>query len=66
MKKKRQEKLLSLIWEQKIETQEELCEALKNAGFDSIIRINGDYDSDGKVTAADARSVLRESVGLEG
>lgn len=34
MKKKRQEKLLFLIREQIIETQEELCEALKNAGFD--------------------------------
>ena len=50
----------------KKENAEALAEKLKNAGFDSIIRINGDYDSDGKVTAADARSVLRESVGLEG
>ncbi len=34
MKKKRQEKLLSLIRENDIETQEELCAALKEAGFD--------------------------------
>ncbi len=34
MKKKRQEKLLSLIRESDIETQEELCSALKKAGFD--------------------------------
>ena len=34
MKKKRQEKLLSLIREQNIDTQDSLCEALKAAGFD--------------------------------
>ncbi len=34
MKKKRQEKLLSLIREQNIDTQEGLCEALKSSGFD--------------------------------
>ncbi len=33
MKRKRQEKLLSLISERDIETQEELCSALKEAGF---------------------------------
>ena len=34
MKKERQEKLISLITENNIETQEELCEALRAAGFD--------------------------------
>ncbi len=34
MKKERQEKLISLITENNIETQEELCEALRSAGFD--------------------------------
>lgn len=33
MKRKRQEKILSLISERDIETQEELCNALKEAGF---------------------------------
>ena len=34
MKKKRQEKLLSLIKERNIETQDGLCRALRQAGFD--------------------------------
>ena len=34
MKKERQEKLISLITENNIETQEELCEAVRAAGFD--------------------------------
>ena len=34
MKKERQEKLISLITENNIETQEELCDALRAAGFD--------------------------------
>lgn len=42
-----------------------LVKKLKEAGFEAVIRLNGDVDSDGKVTAADARSVLRKSVGLE-
>ena len=33
MKRKRQEQLLALISERDIETQEELCDALKEAGF---------------------------------
>ena len=37
---------------------------LKKAGFEAVVRLNGDVDADGKVTAADARSVLRKSVGL--
>lgn len=44
---------------------EDMVQKLKKAGFDAIIRINGDVDGDGKVTAADARTVLRKSVGLE-
>lgn len=39
---------------------------LKAAGFDAFVRVEGDVDGDGKVTAADARTVLRQSVGLEG
>jgi len=49
----------------KKEYAEALVQKLKSAGFDAVVRINGDVDADGKVTAADARSVLRKSVGLE-
>ena len=35
-----------------------LAEKLKKAGFEAIVRLNGDVDADGKVTAADARAVL--------
>ncbi len=48
----------------KKEYAEAYAEKLKKAGFDAVVRINGDVDGDGKVTAADARSVLRKSVGL--
>ena len=43
MKRKRQEKLLSLISERDIETQEELCEALKEAGLrdKTIVMVGG-------------------------
>ena len=39
----------------------------KKKGFDAIIvtEVKGDMDGDGKLTAADARDVLRKSVGLE-
>ena len=43
---------------------EALAKKLKKAGFEAVVRLNGDVDADGKVTAADARSVLRKSVGL--
>ena len=48
----------------KKEYAEALAKKLKAAGFDAVVRLNGDVDADGKVTAADARSVLRKSVGL--
>ncbi len=48
----------------KKEYAEAMVEKLKKAGFDAVVRLNGDVDADGKVTAADARSVLRKSVGL--
>lgn len=35
-------------------------------GFDAFVAVAGDVDGDGEVTAADARHVLRQSVGLEG
>ncbi len=43
---------------------------LKKAGFDAFLvsagdAVPGDVDGDGKVTAADARDILRASVGLE-
>ncbi|MBR5409232.1 MAG: SPOR domain-containing protein [Clostridia bacterium] len=44
---------------------EALQKKLKAAGFESIIKVDGDVDGDGKVTAADARQVLRQAVGLE-
>lgn len=45
---------------------EELREKAVKAGFkDAFIRLSGDVDGDGKVTAADARTVMREAVGLE-
>ena len=49
----------------KKEYAEAYCEKLKKAGFDAIVTIRGDVDNDGKVTAADARQVLREAVGLD-
>ena len=45
---------------------DELVKRLKAAGFDAFVKVEGDVDGDGKVTAADARTVLRTSVGLEG
>jgi cell division septation protein DedD len=48
----------------KKEYAEAMVQKLKSAGFDAIVRLNGDVDADGKVTASDARSVLRKSVGL--
>ena len=44
---------------------EEMLKKLKAAGFDGFIAVAGDMDGDGKITAADARTVLRKSVGLE-
>ena len=44
---------------------EEMLKKLKAAGFDGFIAVAGDMDGDGKVTAADARAVMREAVGLE-
>lgn len=38
---------------------------LKAAGFDAVVTVSGDMDGDGKVTAADARTVLRKAVDLE-
>lgn len=38
---------------------------LKAAGYDAFVAIAGDVDGDGKVTAADARTVLRKAVDLE-
>lgn len=41
--------------------------AVKEKGFtDAFIAIKGDVDGDGKITASDAREILRESVGLGG
>ena len=44
---------------------EAMAEKLKGDGYDAIIRIDGDVDGDGKVTAADARATLRKAIGLE-
>lgn len=44
---------------------EAMVEKLKKAGFDAIVTVRGDVNNDGKVTAEDARTVLRMSVGLE-
>jgi hypothetical protein len=49
----------------KKEYADAMVQKLKAAGFSAVIRLNGDVDGDDKVTAADARSVLRKSVGLE-
>lgn len=43
---------------------DEQVKKLKAAGFDAFVAVKGDMDGDGKITAADAREVLRESVGL--
>jgi len=48
------------------EYAEALAEKLRAGGYDAIVRVNGDMDGDGKTTAADARIVLRQAVGLEG
>lgn len=44
---------------------EAMQKKLKTAGFDAIIKVDGDMDGDGKVTSADARIVTRKAVGLE-
>lgn len=49
----------------KKEYAEAYAEKLKKAGFDAIVTVRGDVTGDGKVTAEDARAVLRMSVGLE-
>lgn len=43
---------------------EAMVAKLKAAGFDAFVSISGDVDGDGKVTAADARQVLRQAVDL--
>ena len=43
---------------------EEYAAKVKKAGFDAFVTVKGDMDGDGKITAADSREVLRESVGL--
>ena len=43
---------------------EAMAAKLKAAGFDAFVSISGDVDGDGKVTAADARQVLRQAVDL--
>ena len=56
-----------------VEYAEQYIEDLKEAGFDAFLvvipdsddTVPGDVDGDGKVTAADARSIMRASVGLE-
>ena len=47
------------------ENAEDLKRKLEAAGFEAIIKVDGDFDGDGKVTAADARAVLRKSIGLD-
>lgn len=44
---------------------EALQKQLKAAGYEAIIKVDGDMDGDGKVTSADARIVSRKAVGLE-
>ena len=44
---------------------EAMKKKLKDAGFDAIIKVDGDMDGDGKVTSADARIVSRKAAGLE-
>lgn len=44
---------------------EDMVKNLKNLGIDAVITIKGDVDDDGKITAADARQVLRWSVGKD-
>ena len=47
-----------------LENAEKLATRLKNAGFESIIRLKGDIDGDGKITTDDARDLLRKATGL--
>lgn len=47
------------------ENAEDLKRKLEAAGFEAVIKVAGDFDGDGKVTAADARAVLRKAVGLK-
>lgn len=44
---------------------EDMVKNLKTMGIDAVITIKGDVDDDGKITAADARQVLRWSVGKD-
>ena len=44
---------------------EAMQKKLKAAGFDAIIKVDGDIDGDGQITPADARLLLRKSMGLE-
>lgn len=48
------------------ENAEAYAAEVRAKGFEAFVTIAGDVDGDGKVTAADARTALRESVGLEG
>lgn len=48
------------------ENAEAYAAKVKAEGFDAFVTVAGDVDGDGKVTAADARTALRTSVGLEG
>ncbi len=47
------------------ENAEAYATKAKAAGFEAFVTVAGDVDGDGKVTAADARTALRQSVGLE-
>lgn len=42
-----------------------LADELRAKGYEAVIAKQGDFDLDGTVTAADARSTLRRSVGLK-
>lgn len=46
------------------EFAEAYVETLKAAGFEAFVVVAGDFDGDGEITSADAREVLRASVGL--
>lgn len=48
------------------ETAEAYAAEVRAKGFDAFVKVEGDLDGDGKVTASDARAALRTSVGLEG
>lgn len=44
---------------------ENYAKLVTSKGFNAVVTVKGDYDGDGKITSADARDILRKSVGLD-